>query len=101
MAGVPRSIATLLWTCAFTLGVTGTASAQYRIDAWTTENGLPQNVITEIAQTRDGFLWLATFGGLVRFDGANMHASRPRYTAELALACALRLFVPCDRNPHG
>ncbi len=36
---------------------------------WTTENGLPQNSVTAIVQTRDGYLWLGTFGGLARFDG--------------------------------
>src|SRR5262245_811181 len=46
-----------------------TASAQVRFDSWTTENGLPQNSVNDILQTRDGYLWLATFGGLVRFDG--------------------------------
>jgi signal transduction histidine kinase/ligand-binding sensor domain-containing protein len=45
------------------------AHAQLRFDSWTTENGLPQNSINDILQTRDGYLWLATFGGLVRFDG--------------------------------
>jgi PAS domain S-box-containing protein len=30
---------------------------------------LPQNSVTAIAQTRDGYLWLGTFGGLARFDG--------------------------------
>jgi ligand-binding sensor domain-containing protein len=37
--------------------------------SWDTRDGLPQNTITAIAQTRDGYLWLGTFGGLVRFDG--------------------------------
>jgi signal transduction histidine kinase/ligand-binding sensor domain-containing protein len=46
-----------------------TSSAQPRFDSWTTENGLPQNSVNDILQTRDGYLWLATFGGLVRFDG--------------------------------
>jgi ligand-binding sensor domain-containing protein/signal transduction histidine kinase len=41
----------------------------YRIDAWTTENGLPQNSVTSLLQTQDGYLWLGTFSGLVRFDG--------------------------------
>jgi DNA-binding NtrC family response regulator/ligand-binding sensor domain-containing protein len=37
--------------------------------AWTTEQGLPQNTISAILQTRDGYLWLGTLGGLARFDG--------------------------------
>ena len=35
---------------------------------WTTENGLPQNTVTSITQTPDGYLWLE-LGGLARFDG--------------------------------
>src|SRR6516164_4082562 len=45
------------------------APAQYHIDSWTTENGLPQNIIRQVCQTPDGYLWLATMDGLVRFDG--------------------------------
>src|SRR5258705_11817891 len=44
-------------------------TAQFQFDSWTTENGLPQNSVNAILQTRDAYLWLATFGGLVRFDG--------------------------------
>ena len=33
------------------------------------ENGLPQNTVQALAQTRDGFIWLGTEVGLVRFDG--------------------------------
>ena len=46
-----------------------TLTAQYRFDQWTTENGLPQNSVNSIVQTRDGYIWFTTFGGLVRFDG--------------------------------
>lgn len=35
------------------------------------ENGLPQNIVQAQAQTRDGFVWLGTEVGLVRFDGSN------------------------------
>ena len=45
------------------------ATTPLRLESWTTESGLPQNSINDILQTRDGYLWLATFGGLVRFDG--------------------------------
>ena len=49
-----------------------TALAQpnsYRFDHWTTDNGLPQNSIRTIVQTREGYLWMTTFDGLARFDG--------------------------------
>jgi signal transduction histidine kinase/ligand-binding sensor domain-containing protein len=44
-------------------------SAQYRFDSWTTDDGLPQNGVRKISQSRDGYLWFTTFDGLVRFDG--------------------------------
>src|SRR5579884_1408327 len=36
---------------------------------WGLEDGLPDRVIQAIAQTPDGYLWLGTPHGLVRFDG--------------------------------
>jgi len=45
------------------------AHAQYRFDHWTTDNGLPQNSVHGILQTRDGYMWFTTYDGLVRFDG--------------------------------
>ncbi len=33
------------------------------------DEGLPQSSVNDIIQTKDGYIWLATFGGLVRFDG--------------------------------
>jgi len=41
----------------------------YQRQNWQTESGLPQNTVHAILQTQDGYLWLATEGGLVRFDG--------------------------------
>ena len=42
---------------------------KYTLRHYTSENGLPQNSVAAIAQDRDGFLWLTTYNGLVRFDG--------------------------------
>jgi len=39
--------------------------------SWVMENGLPQNTVQALAQTRDGFIWLGTEVGLVRFDGSS------------------------------
>ena len=42
-----------------------------RHQGWTTEDGLPQDSVHGIAQTRDGYLWVGTEGGLARFDGVS------------------------------
>jgi diguanylate cyclase (GGDEF)-like protein len=63
-----RRLVTLL-TLLFGAGPLTDASAQYRYDTWTTDSGLPQNGVRQIAQTPDGYLWFTTFDGLVRFDG--------------------------------
>jgi len=55
----------------FLLCLIPTSQAQeYGFDVCTTANGLPQNTVTGVAQTPDGYLWLSTFDGLARFDGA-------------------------------
>src|SRR5580692_145062 len=44
-------------------------ASSYRRTTFTTEDGLGSNVINDILQARDGFLWIATSEGLTRFDG--------------------------------
>jgi ligand-binding sensor domain-containing protein len=56
---------------------------QYGQQLWQTDNGLPQNTVHAICQTRDGYLWLATDGGLVRFDGIDFTLFDRRSTREL------------------
>lgn len=46
-----------------------TTSNQYKHQIWTTEDGLPTNTVQAIEQTRDGYMWIGTPAGLVRFDG--------------------------------
>jgi signal transduction histidine kinase/ligand-binding sensor domain-containing protein/CheY-like chemotaxis protein len=46
-----------------------TLISQYAADHWRTSDGLPQASVGAIAQTADGYIWLATEEGLVRFDG--------------------------------
>ncbi|HEX2834193.1 MAG TPA: two-component regulator propeller domain-containing protein [Thermoanaerobaculia bacterium] len=45
------------------------AISQYVRKSWTVETGLPHGTVRGIAQTADGYLWLATYEGLVRFNG--------------------------------
>jgi diguanylate cyclase (GGDEF)-like protein len=41
----------------------------YAREVWTTRDGLPHNQVNAIAQTREGYLWFATWGGIVRYNG--------------------------------
>jgi ligand-binding sensor domain-containing protein len=41
--------------------------------SWQTDDGFPQNTVSGIAQTPDGYLWLGTPSSLVNFDGAQFH----------------------------
>ncbi len=43
--------------------------SQYHLESWLTRDGLPTNSIRALAQDAEGFLWLGTEAGLVRFDG--------------------------------
>lgn len=43
--------------------------ASYSKTTWTQKDGLPQDAVSAIAQTGDGYLWLGTEEGLARFDG--------------------------------
>src|SRR5947209_18476183 len=45
------------------------ALTQYAHANWSLDQGLPQSSVYALAQTPDGFLWLGTEEGLVRFDG--------------------------------
>ncbi|MBN7821901.1 ligand-binding sensor domain-containing diguanylate cyclase [Bowmanella yangjiangensis] len=43
-------------------------------EQWTTRDGLPHNTINSIAQTKDGYLWFATWEGVSRFNGREFKA---------------------------
>jgi signal transduction histidine kinase/ligand-binding sensor domain-containing protein len=53
------------------------ASSYLRTD-FTVEEGLPDNQVNAITQTRNGFLWVGTDGGLARFDGEHFTQIRLR-----------------------
>lgn len=90
-----RSAATC-WHCSlpFLLFVTSFLLAQpaphFGHQAWTTEDGLPQNSVHQVLQTRDGYLWIATEAGLARFDGLSFtvfrHDDQPQFPSD-DIAC--------------
>jgi signal transduction histidine kinase/ligand-binding sensor domain-containing protein len=60
---------------------------------FTTEDGLPQGSVRAFAQTPDGYLWIATFDGLVRFDGVRMTVFSRSEHPEIPSNRCLALFV--------
>ncbi len=48
--------------------------SEFMLSSWKTGDGLPVNEIQGIAETPDGYLWLGTHQGLVRFDGARFQS---------------------------
>jgi signal transduction histidine kinase/ligand-binding sensor domain-containing protein len=61
----------------------GTPLSRLGRQAWTMENGLPQNTVPVLLQSHDGFLWAGTELGLARFDGVSFrifdHAADPAF----------------------
>ncbi|MEZ4320043.1 MAG: ATP-binding protein [Myxococcota bacterium] len=53
------------------------------VDSWSSRDGLPQNTVTDIEQTHDGYIWLTTFGGIARFDGVRFTYFDPANTPSL------------------
>jgi signal transduction histidine kinase/ligand-binding sensor domain-containing protein len=68
------------------IGVSGQQTSGLARQSWSTQDGLPQNSVHAILQTRDGFLWIATEGGLARFDGVNFRifaqTNEPAFTSD-------------------
>ena len=86
---LPRICSLCLWSLTilgwFALPLTGRAGSPDSIPSdgadqppqdflvvnWQTEDELPQNSVTTLAQTKDGYIWVGTINGLARFDGVS------------------------------
>ena len=82
---------------------------QCRLDNWNTRDGLPPREIESLAQTPDGYLWLATRAGLVRFDGVAFRvfdaANTPGWTRGMVRAVAVapngQIWIGTDGDGFG
>ena len=72
------------------------APPNYFIRTWQVENGLPQNKVTAVVQTRDGYLWLGTYSGLAKFDGVRFTVFDDNNTPELRSSRVTSLFEADD-----
>lgn len=63
------------------------ARASWFIRNWQSDEGLPDNTVIGITQAPDGFLWVATKTGLVRFDGVRFRPWTATADGSQAGAC--------------
>jgi signal transduction histidine kinase/ligand-binding sensor domain-containing protein len=52
--------------------------------SWSTENGLPQNSVHQFFQSGDGYIWIATEGGIARFNGIDFKVFNHENTPAIA-----------------
>ena len=71
---------------------TSKALTQFMLDAWTTEDGLPNNSVMAQVKAADGYFWLITYDGLVRFDGLSAKVFNQRNTPSFATSSLLNVF---------
>jgi signal transduction histidine kinase/ligand-binding sensor domain-containing protein/CheY-like chemotaxis protein len=86
----------LLWSDAAYALDPSKAITQYSHDVWQTKDGLPQSSVQAIVQTRDGYLWIGTQEGLVRFDGARFVVFDKQNSKELKSNFILALLEDRD-----
>lgn len=79
-----------LWLCALLLATTAHAQRMnfQRVDA---SHGLPQNIVYDLEQDEEGYLWIATGEGLARYDGANIEVYKKEHGLEEDFATCLLL----------
>jgi signal transduction histidine kinase/ligand-binding sensor domain-containing protein len=79
-----------------TLPVFG-ADGEWFNRVWQSDDGLPDNNVTGVAQTADGYLWVATTGGLARFDGVRLRSFSPSQLSS-TLDRVVRAMILDDRG---
>ena len=71
---------------------------QFVHDVWTEHDGLPQNGVYDLHQTRDGYLWFGSQEGLVRFDGVRFTVFDRTNSKEMTRAWVVFLHEDADAN---
>jgi|GEM_PF-784860 len=74
------------------------AISQYQCDTWQKNQGLPQNSVFAITQNKEGYLWIATYEGLARFDGSEFQAYSTLNVSELKSSGIWEVYEDSKQN---
>ena len=73
-----------------------TNAPNFFMRVWPVEKGLPQNKVTALVQTHDGYLWAGTYSGLARFDGMRFTVFDEKNTPAMRNSRVTSLFESAD-----
>jgi ligand-binding sensor domain-containing protein/signal transduction histidine kinase len=72
--------------------------SQYIRERWGTDSGFPGGSVSSIAQTSDGYLWIGTEKGLIRFDGLNFRLFQQAIPNSLPIGPVQALMADWEGN---
>jgi signal transduction histidine kinase/ligand-binding sensor domain-containing protein len=72
--------------------------AQYMRERWGVDRGFPGGSVTAITQTKDGYLWIGTDKGLIRFDGTSFRTFRQASPTALQIGPVQSLVADAHGN---
>jgi len=72
--------------------------ADYVNQVWTAAEGLPGNTVTDLLQKSDGYLYIGTYDGLVRFDGVKFTILNKNTVSDFRCVSARTIFEDTDGN---
>src|SRR5579859_4917927 len=58
--------------------VSAATNSEWSLHLWRSDDGLPNNNVTSIAQTQNGYLWVANPTAVARFDGVRFETFSPK-----------------------
>jgi ligand-binding sensor domain-containing protein/signal transduction histidine kinase len=90
------NLAAWLILCASSIAGMAQGLTGYTRHVWQGFEGLPEQTVQAFAQTADGYLWIGTTGGLVRFDGAHFTLFDRQNTPQLHENSVFCLMVSRD-----
>ena len=95
-AGLPLCVLALALSA--TAGPVDESGGPFIVNSWSAEDGLPDSEVISVLQTRDGYLWLGSLHGLVRFDGIHFTVFDQQNTPGLTSDRIVYLFEDSRTN---